>query len=159
MSRPDPNGCRDCGLPDCRLSALLDKPMKKRTLEEWGEIREARRQCSARPAVDWQAAYRALAAERAASPPQEVVEAARRIGELASKATPGEWRTTTGLLKNESGRYVGPERCMVAVKGRDYSVASTGPVSSDDSHADAAFIAECRTLAPLLAEWVNGGGK
>ena len=155
MSRPDPNGCRDCGLSDCRLSALLDRPMKKRTLEDWDEIREARRQCSARPAVDWQAAYRALAAERAASPPQEVVAAAKRIGEVAAAATEGPWAEVVWYGTDEGGwAAVGPHHT-----GADDECDDDASDSHARAEADAAFIAECRTLAPLLAEWVNGGGK
>jgi hypothetical protein len=133
--------------------------MTKRTLEDWDEIREARRQCSARPAVDWQAAYRALAAERAASPPQEVVEAARRIGELAKGVSPGPWLVSRQRTCVDTGMLAGNGEVWDG-----YSIHPHFSVEGDDEDLaqwsrDAAFIAECRTLAPLLAEWVKGGGK
>jgi hypothetical protein len=74
---------------------------------------------------------------------------------LRAAGTQGAWTTGEGLLKNEAGLYVGPQRVMVgalAVKGRDYAVASTGPVSSPDSHADAALICAAVNSLPALLD-------
>lgn len=99
--------------------------------------------------------HRILARVRDASPPAQPVAALVEEAErLDASATPGPWTIGDGLLKNEAGLYVGPTRVMVGAlkaKGRDYCVASTGPVNSADSHSDAAFIARARTLLPALA--------
>jgi len=109
-------------------------------------------------ALDWRALY-FLAAERAASPPQEVVEAARRIGELAKGASPGPWLVSRQRTCVDTG--------MLASNGEvwdGYSIHPHFSVEGDDEDLaqwsrDAAFIAECRTLAVVLAEFVRGGDK
>jgi hypothetical protein len=106
-------------------------------------------------AVDWRA--RALAAE-SRTPPPEVLRAAERIGELAAKCEPGPWST------EGDGKPPDPSPIMVCQPPSPNSSLKWGhPVAHcygrpHNTH-NAAFIAECRTLAPLLAEWVKGGGR
>lgn len=103
--------------------------------------------------VDWRA--RALAAERAASPPQEVVKAARRIGELAAAATEGPWAEVVWYGTDEGGwAAVGPHHT-----GGSDECDDDASDNHERAKRDAAFIAECRTLAVVLAEFVRGGDK
>lgn len=108
--------------------------------------------------VDWR--DRALAAEsRLATSPRtptpEVLRAAERIGELAKEATMGPWAEVVWYGTDEGGwAAVGPHHT-----GADDECDDDASDNHARAEADAAFIAECRTLAVVLAEWVKGGGR
>lgn len=103
-------------------------------------------------------ASEALAAALAASPrtpTPEVLRAAERIGELAKECSEGPW-----FAHRHDGPRIVDTWWSIAVGAlRMPRQIARVMAPTPQGAGDAAFIAECRTLAPLVAEWVKGGGR